>query len=116
MSELKIIGKIKMIGELQIFNSGFQKREFVVTTEEQYPQDIKFEAIKEKAVDFEKHRKVDERVSVKFNVRGNEYNGKYYVNLQSWFIENMESNEAEGTSSVKGSAELLAEGEDDLPF
>jgi hypothetical protein len=26
-------------------------------------------------------------VMVSFNLRGNEYNGKYYVNLQAWKIE-----------------------------
>lgn len=32
MTELKINGKIKMIGEIQQFDSGFKKVEFVVTT------------------------------------------------------------------------------------
>ena len=58
MSELKIIGTIKQIGELETFDSGFIKRIFILTTEEQYPQEVKFEAIKEKATDFEKYRKV----------------------------------------------------------
>lgn len=49
MSELKLSGKIKVIYDLQTWDSGFSKREFVVTTQEQYPQDVKFEAIKDKA-------------------------------------------------------------------
>jgi len=86
MSELKLSGKIKMIGEVQNFDSGFVKREFVITTNEQYPQDVKFEVVKEKATDFEQYNKVGDNVDVKFNVRGNEYNGKYYVSLQSWHV------------------------------
>ena len=86
MSEFKIIGTIKQIGEVQTFDSGFCKREFVITTEDQYPQEIKFEAIKEKATDFEKHRKLGERVMVKFNIRGNEYNGRHFVNLQMYLF------------------------------
>ena len=106
MSELKLNGTIKMIGELQTFDSGFVKREFVVTTKEQYPQDVKFELVKDKATDFEKYNKVGQDVEVKFNVRGNEYNGKYYVNLQAWYV----GNNATPTELV------VSEVEDDLPF
>ena len=38
MSELEIKGKIIKIGEVQIFNSGFKKLEFVVKTDDKYPQ------------------------------------------------------------------------------
>lgn len=86
MSELKINGKIKEIGKEQIFDSGFRKLEFVVTTNEQYPQDIKFEIVKDKIDNFVKFNKVGSDVEVSFNIRGNEYNGKYFVNLQAWKV------------------------------
>lgn len=79
-------GKIKLIYDTQEFASGFKKREFVVTTQEQYPQDVKFEAIKEK-VDLLDTYKPGDEVNVHFNIRGNEYQGKYYVNLQAWRLE-----------------------------
>ena len=41
-------GSIKLISPAQTFPSGFVKREFVVTTDDQYPQDIKLELTKEK--------------------------------------------------------------------
>ena len=44
--ELK--GKIKVLFEQQDFPSGFYKRDFVITTNEQYPQDIKLSALKER--------------------------------------------------------------------
>jgi len=31
--------------------------------------------------------KKGDRVKVSFNIRGNEYKGRYYVNLQAWKIE-----------------------------
>ena len=46
--ELKINGKLKQLMDLQSWDSGFSKREFVITTTEQYPQDIKLECIKDK--------------------------------------------------------------------
>ena len=46
--ELKINGKVKVVMEQQSWDSGFTKREFVITTAEQYPQDVKLECIKDK--------------------------------------------------------------------
>ncbi len=45
---MELTGKLKLKFDEQKFDSGFFKREFVVTTQEQYPQDIKFELFKEK--------------------------------------------------------------------
>ena len=43
-----ISGTVKKIFEEQTFGSGFNKREFVLTTTaERYPQDIKFETVKD---------------------------------------------------------------------
>ncbi len=83
--ELKLSGKIKLINDTQTWDSGFSKREFVITTDEQYPQDVKFEAIKDKTALLDKFN-VGDNVEVSFNVRGNEYQGRYYVNLQAWRI------------------------------
>jgi hypothetical protein len=83
---MELAGKVKLLFDTQEFASGFKKREFVVTTQEQYPQDVKFEAIKER-IDMIDQLKVGDEVTVHFNIRGNEYQGKYFVNLQAWRIE-----------------------------
>ena len=86
MASYEVSGKLKVKMEEQSFSSGFTKREFVLTTEEQYPQDIKFELIKDKTSIIDKFNDND-TIKVSFNLRGNEYNGKYYVNLQAWRVE-----------------------------
>ncbi|MEM9024638.1 MAG: DUF3127 domain-containing protein [Bacteroidota bacterium] len=68
-------GKIKLINDLQTFDSGFTKREFVVTTQEQYPQDIKMELVKEKC-DLIAPYQVGQDITVHFDIRGNEYNAR----------------------------------------
>ena len=88
--ELKINGRVKLIMDLQSWDSGFTKREFVITTNEQYPQDVKLECIKEKTNLLDGLAEGDE-VEVSFNIRGNEYNGKYYVNLQAWKLQSEDS-------------------------
>lgn len=104
-------GTIKVIMDLQTFDSGFIKREFVITTKEKYPQDIKFEITKEKATDFETYNKVGDEVTVKFNIRGNFHDptNQYFVNLQAWRIE-------KNTSQTTEKAPVQAEEESDLPF
>lgn len=83
----EISGKIKLIEETQSFSSGFTKREFVVTTNDsKYPQDIKFEIVKDKCTLLDNFA-IGQDVSVNFDVRGNEYNGRYYVNLNCWKIQ-----------------------------
>ena len=46
---MEVIGKVKLIGDVQTFgNNGFRKREVVVTTDEQYPQMIMIEFVQDK--------------------------------------------------------------------
>ena len=92
--ELK--GKIKVLFDQQDFPSGFYKRDFVITTNEQYPQEIKFAALKERVEQLNGLGEGDE-VLVKFDLRGREYNGNYYVDLNAWCIER-----GSGTASTEG--------------
>jgi len=66
ISKMEITGKIKEILELKEFDSGFRKREFVVTTQEQYPQDILLEFTKDKC-DLLDNLNQDDEVNVCFN-------------------------------------------------
>lgn len=130
MASFELTGKLKVVMDEQSFSSGFTKREFVVTTEEQYPQDVKFELIKDKTSLINTY-KPNDTIKVSFNLRGNEYNGKYFVNLQAWRIE---AAAAEQGAPIPPPLDPLAEpaaasstppanngslddiGEDDLPF
>ena len=104
-------GTIKVIEDLKTFPSGFMKREFVITTNDKYPQDIKFEVTKDKAETFETYNKLGDEVTVKFNIRGNfhEPTNNYFNNLHAWRIE---KNNAQTTAKTP----VQAEEESDLPF
>lgn len=98
-------GKIKVIYDTQSFASGFTKREFVVTTAaDKYPQDLKFEVVKEKCQLLDSFE-AGQDVTVNFDIRGNEYNGKYYVNLSAWKIQGNggSRNSADGSSDPSSS-------------
>ena len=116
--DLKVKGSIKKIENKQIFDSGFQKVEFILTTEDKYPQDIKFECIKDFADDFIKYNHVGDWVEVSFNLRGNEYKEKHYVNLQAWKVFKLENEKIFKLENEKidESLEKKEEESDDLPF
>jgi single-strand DNA-binding protein len=86
MDSYHLSGRIKAIMDQVTFPSGFTKREFVVTTEDKFPQDIKLELIKDKCSLIDGYA-ANEEVTVSFNIRGNENNGRYYVNLQAWKVD-----------------------------
>ena len=98
----EIKGKIKILFDRQDFPSGFFKRDFVITTNDQYPQDIKFGALKERVEQLD-GLSVDDEVTVKFDVKGREYNGNYYVDLNAWRIERGASGQASGQRAQAGS-------------
>jgi single-strand DNA-binding protein len=81
----KFKGTIKEVKDTQIFETkSFKKREFILTeSESKYPQTIKFELFKDNCNLIEGY-KIGEEVEVKFNVRGREYNGNYYVSLEAY--------------------------------
>lgn len=82
----EIAGTIKKIFDEQTFGSGFNKREFVLTIESgRFPQDIKFECVKDK-VDLVSKLRPGAKVKVSFDLRGREWKENYYVNLNAWKI------------------------------
>ncbi len=113
-SQYEVEGSVKKVFEMQTFESGFTKREFVVTTEEKYPQDIKLECIKDKCSLLDSLNEND-RVKVSFNLRGNEYNEKFYVNLQAWKVEAAGTAAAPADNAPPVRDEEPLDG-DDLPF
>lgn len=129
-------GTIKVIEQTMTFESGYKKREIVITSnDEKFPQDVKFEFTKDSVEKLDAF-KVGDTVKVAFSIRGNEYNGKYYVNLGAFAIAHVklesgltapstsEAKAAKAATKLPTKAETpepvaadFPEGdEDDLPF
>jgi hypothetical protein len=82
----ELTGKIKLIQEAKTFDSGFTKREMVVIVDEgKYPQEINIEFVQDKVAMLDTLQPGQE-VTVSFDIRGREYNGRYFNNLQGWRI------------------------------
>ena len=70
----ELTGTVKEVFPEQTFSGGFTKREFVVTTDEKFPQDIKFECVKDK-ISILEPVKANDRITVSFDIRGREWKG-----------------------------------------
>ena len=119
MSEkLQITGEIKAIHKtVELGAKGFLKREFILETDDKYPQPIKFEVVKDNCEKLGKHR-VGEVVTVHFNLRGNEHNGKHYVSLVAWRLESSDAQPATTAPHQRTTPmdQQPAEDSDSIPF
>ena len=91
---MEIIGTIKIKGELFESASGFQKKDMVVLTDEQYPQPLNIEFLAEKS-DLPDFHEVGDKVKVLINLKGREWTSpqgevKYFNQIVGWRIEKMQ--------------------------
>jgi len=82
-----ITGKVKVLREPQVFDSGFTKREVVITVEDgKYPQDVSIEFVQDSVSKLDGVG-IGDDVKITFDVRGREYNDRYFNNLVGWKLE-----------------------------
>ena len=111
---MQVTGTVKTINQTQSFGSnGFQKREYVITTDEQYPQMIMIELTQDKCSLIDQF-KVGDNITTSINLRGREWinpqgEAKYFNSVQGWRIEAA----IEETPSVP---QPTSNEPDDLPF
>jgi len=118
----KAEGKIQKIFDTEQKSASFQAREFVIEVADgQYPQMVKFQLVQDKCNLVDDYKEGEE-ISVDFDLRGREWNGKYFTNLQAWRISRADGADAGGERSggEKGKfPEPAAAGgdfDDDIPF
>ena len=113
-----LTGKIKLIQEAKTFDSGFTKREMVVIVEDgKYPQEINIEFVQDK-VSLLDSLQPGQAVKVTFDIRGREYNGRYFNNLQGWKIE-MQGDESGFTPAGQSPVQpdtASPDFDEDIPF
>ena len=89
---MEIQGRIKEIFSLEtVGNNGFQKRDLVITTEEQYPNDIVIQFTQGRCSLLDNLQK-GQLVKVHYNLRGREWVSpqgevKYFNTVEGWKID-----------------------------
>jgi len=82
----ELIAKLHKVFDIQSKTDTFQAREFVVATEGQYPQYVKFQLTQDRCSLVDNYKEGD-MVKVSFDLRGREWNEKFFTNLNAWKIE-----------------------------
>jgi len=101
-------GAIKLINPIKVISDKFSVREFVITTPDaKYPQEVIFQTVNDR-MDVIAPYGVGQQVTVSFNVRGREYNGKYYNTLDAYKVQGDVATPAPSVQPI--------EEQDDLPF
>ena len=126
---MELQGTVKKIFDTQTFASGFQKREMVLLTQEQYPQPISIEFLSDK-INLLDNVSEGETVKLGINIRGREWTNpqgevKYFNSITAWRLEKVADNGAQPTFATPATPATPAttnenpfadEGDDDLPF
>jgi len=88
---LEVTGTLIKFYDERTFPSGFCVREFVIRTEEQYPQEIVLQATgnaqRRDKIDTLNKFNLNDVIRVKFNLRGREAAGRHYNSLDAWSID-----------------------------
>jgi hypothetical protein len=119
MNYFVIDGIILKIDKTQTFGN-FKKREIVIVTEDEKPEELKFEFADETGIKALDNYIEGETVTIAFLIKGNEYQGKHYVNLRAIAIGEKTVKEVDGKKVKKVKTKPVVidmpKNDDDLNF
>lgn len=120
----EIEGKLYRKFDTENKTASFQAREFVIEVGGTYPQFIKFQLTQDRCSLLDPYTEADV-IKVHFDLRGREWNEKFFTNLNAWRIEQAsaaapeagaEDMPASNDGFPSASDEPTVEYNDDLPF
>ena len=126
---MELQGTVKKVFETQTFASGFQKREMILLTQEQYPQPISIEFLSDK-INLLDNLHEGENIKVGINIRGREWTNpqgevKYFNSITGWRVEKATDRPSEPVHATPTAQPVATasnenpfadEEDDDLPF
>ncbi|MBK7093760.1 MAG: DUF3127 domain-containing protein [Saprospiraceae bacterium] len=121
----EIQGKLHKKFEIESKSASFQTRDFVLLIEEgNYPQYIKFQLTQDRCNIVDSINEGD-NMKVWFDLRGREWNEKYFTNLNAWKVEKQSTGDSNKQDNSPDEIDFPNESdfenmagslEDDLPF
>lgn len=117
------VGKLLKKYDTEQKSQSFQAREFVLEVADgNYPQFIKFQLTQDRCALLDPFEE-GAQVKVHFDLRGREWNGKYFTNLNAWRLENASAAGSPSPGATGGNEFPSMDDEppagevgDDLPF
>lgn len=107
----QLTGKLIVKNDTQVVSEKFSKREFVIETQDTYPQSIMFQLTQDKCSLLD-NAKVGDTLNVSYNLRGRGWTNpqgetKYFNTIEAWRIE---------LSGKQPQSPKQVQEDDDLPF
>ena len=82
----KVVHKLALeIGTAKATGNDWQKQVFVIETDGEYAKKVAFDCMG-KTIEYVEKLKAGDMVTVSFDVKSREYNGKWYSNINAWKI------------------------------
>lgn len=118
----ELVGKLHKKYETENKTDSFKAREFVVEMDSgSYPQFIKLQLVQDRCALIDDYNE-GEQMKVHFDLRGREWQGRYFTNLNAWRVEKVEEGPASQDSGFapenfpSADSEPPVQADDDLPF
>lgn len=119
----KATGRLHKIFDSEQKSASFAVRDFVIeVADDKFPQMVKFQLTQDKCALIDNFSEGDE-ITVDFDLRGREWNEKYFTNLNAWRIAAADgstdakgSNSSEAPSSASAPSAIIDDLDDDIPF
>lgn len=93
----EVEGKLHKVFPTEQKTASFQAREFVIEIPDgNYPQLVKFQAVQERCGLLDTFKE-GEKIKVSFDLRGREWQGKYFTSLNAWRLDRV--NEGAGAET-----------------
>ena len=115
----KATGRLHKIFETEQKSASFSVRDFVIeVADDKFPQMVKFQLTQDKCALIDDYSEGDE-ISVDFDLRGREWNDKYFTNLNAWRIAQADAQDGDPkeTHAPAGApVAVIDDLDDDIPF
>jgi len=116
----EVVGRLHKKFDTEKKTESFQAREFVIEIDGNYPQFIKFQLVQDKCSIIDDYNEEDS-IKVHFDLRGRQWQDKYFTNLNAWRVEAGTAPSATAPppvddASFPSASDAPASVEDDLPF
>lgn len=113
-------GRLHKVFDTEQKTASFQAREFVIEIADgQFPQMVKFQLTQDRCTLIDDYAEGDQ-ITVDFDLRGREWNDRYFTNLNAWRIARADDTVGAGDTAPAAqpapAAQATPDFDDDIPF